>query len=100
MRLGARSLVVDVVMHSPARFSDAVRTAVESQLGAVGPTAVRARFDLRFSSIAMARRYVEVYGDLIAARRPNLGAGLNLGLNDDVSKLRPIGEDRSFAVSA
>ena len=62
--------------------------------------AIRARFDLRFSSIAMARRYVEVYGDLIAARRPNLGAGLNLGLNDDVSKLRRIGEDRSFAVSA
>ena len=25
---------------------------------------------------------------------------LNLGLNDDVSKLRRIGEDRSFAVSA
>lgn len=62
--------------------------------------AIRARFDLRFSSVAMARRYVEVYGDLIAARRPNLGAGLNLGLNDDVSKLRRIGEDRSFAVSA
>ena len=62
--------------------------------------AIRARFDLRFSSIAMARRYVEVYGDLIAARRQNLGAGLNLGLNDDVSKLRRIGEDRSFAVSA
>lgn len=62
--------------------------------------AIRARFDLRFSSVAMARRYVEVYGDLIAARRPNLGAGLKLGLNDDVSKLRRIGEDRSFAVSA
>ncbi len=49
VRLGARSLVVDVVMQAPARFSDAVRTAVESQLGAVGPTAVRARFDLRES---------------------------------------------------
>lgn len=49
LRLGARSLVVDVVMQAPARFSDAVRTAVESQLGAVGPTAVRARFDLRES---------------------------------------------------
>ena len=41
--------------------------------------AIRARFDLRFSSVAMARHYVEVYGDLIAARRPNLGAGLKLG---------------------
>ena len=29
-----------------------------------------------------------------------MGAGLKLGLNDDVSKLRRVGEDRSFAVSA
>ncbi|WP_439477732.1 glycosyltransferase family 4 protein [Brevundimonas sp.] len=31
--------------------------------------AIRARFDLRFSSTAMARRYLDVYGDLLA-RRP------------------------------
>lgn len=52
LRLGARSLVVDVVMQAPSRFSDAVREAVESQLGAVGPTAVRARFDVRESGEA------------------------------------------------
>ena len=31
--------------------------------------AIRARFDLRFSATAMARRYLDVYGDLLA-RRP------------------------------
>lgn len=31
--------------------------------------AIRARFELRFSSTAMARRYLDVYGDLLA-RRP------------------------------
>jgi len=56
---------------------------------------VRARFDLRFSAAAMARRYLDVYGDLLA-RRPFAGAALN----DVVKPLRPIGEDRSFAAIA
>lgn len=49
LRLGARALVVDVVMQAPGRFSDQVRAALESQLAAVGPAAVRARFDARES---------------------------------------------------
>lgn len=56
--------------------------------------AIRARFELRFSAVAMARRYLDVYGDLLA-RRPFAEAPLN----DVVTPLRPP-EDRSFAASA
>jgi glycosyltransferase involved in cell wall biosynthesis len=57
--------------------------------------AVRARFDLRFSSTAMARRYLDVYGDLLA-RRPFAQAPLA----DVVTPLRARDEDRSFAAIA
>ena len=53
--------------------------------------AIRARFDLRFSATAMARRYLDVYGDLLA-RRPFAEEPLA----DVVTPLRPH-EDRSFA---
>ena len=56
--------------------------------------AVRARFELRFSATAMARRYLDVYGDLLA-KRPFAEAPLD----DVVTPLRPL-EDKSFAVSA
>ena len=46
LRLGARSLLVDVVMQAPGRFSAAVRDAVESELGRLRAVSVRARFDL------------------------------------------------------
>ena len=49
LRLGARSLVLDVVVQAPNRFSGEVRDAVESQLTALRPAAVRARFHLRES---------------------------------------------------
>jgi len=52
--------------------------------------AIRARFDLRFSATAMARRYLDVYGDLLA-RRP-FAEQL---LNDVVTSLRAH-EGRSF----
>ena len=54
--------------------------------------AVRARFELRFSATAMARRYLDVYGDLLA-KRPYGEAVIS-----DV--VVPLHEDRSFAVSA
>ena len=47
LRLGARSLVIDVVMQAPDRFSGEVRSAVESELTGLRPAAVRARFHLR-----------------------------------------------------
>lgn len=53
--------------------------------------AIRAHFDLRFSSTAMARRYLDVYGDLLA-KRPFAEAPLA----DVVTPLRPL-EDRVFA---
>jgi len=53
--------------------------------------AIRARFDLRFSATAMARRYLDVYGDLLA-RRPFAQPAQD----DVVTSLRPL-EDRSFA---
>lgn len=56
--------------------------------------AIRARFELRFSSTAMARRYLDVYGNLLA-RRPFAEAPLA----DVVTALRP-SEDRSFAAIA
>lgn len=51
--------------------------------------AIRARFELRFSATAMARRYLDVYGDLLA-RRP-----FAANLADDV--VMPLREPRSFA---
>ena len=49
VRLGARSLVLDVVVQAPDRFSGEVRSALESHLTGVRPAAVRARFHLRES---------------------------------------------------
>ncbi len=47
LRIAARTLVVDVVMQAPERFSSAVRLALEAELPAARPAVVRARFDLR-----------------------------------------------------
>ncbi len=55
--------------------------------------AIRARFDLRFSATAMARRYLDVYGDLLAKR-----AFAEEPLDDVVTPLRPF-EDRSFSAA-
>ena len=54
--------------------------------------AIRARFDLRFSATAMARRYLDVYGDLLA-RRPF--AAHVLGGGRPRPRIAP--EGRSFA---
>ncbi|RZJ16319.1 MAG: glycosyltransferase family 4 protein [Brevundimonas sp.] len=58
--------------------------------------AIRARFDLRFSATAMARRYLDVYGDLLA-RRPFAAPSLT-----DVAEppLVVANEPRSFAALA
>ncbi|MEJ6790041.1 glycosyltransferase family 4 protein [Brevundimonas sp. BR2-1] len=55
--------------------------------------AIRARFDLRFSATAMARRYLDVYGDLLA-KRPFAEEPLA----DVVTPLRGL-EGRSFAAN-
>jgi LacI family transcriptional regulator len=50
LRLGARTLMLDVVVQAPPRFSSAVRQALEAELPTARPAAVRARFHLRESA--------------------------------------------------
>lgn len=66
--------------------------AAADRAGSLDREAIRARFELRFSATAMARRYLDVYGDLLA-RRPFAEPVLS-----DV--VVPLHEDRSFAASA
>jgi len=68
--------------------------AATARAGMLDREAIRARFELRFSATAMARSYLDVYGDL-QARRPFMEAALP----DIVTPLRP-GEGRSFAAIA
>ena len=53
--------------------------------------AIREQFDLRFSATAMARRYLDVYADLLA-RRPYAGRADSI-----VVPIRAMEEERSFA---
>jgi LacI family transcriptional regulator len=46
LRLGGRTLLIDLVMQAPSRFSGAVRAALESSLPGLRPAVLRARFDL------------------------------------------------------
>lgn len=46
IRLGGRTFVIDLVMQAPARFSSAVRAALEGELPGLRPAVIRARFDL------------------------------------------------------
>jgi glycosyltransferase involved in cell wall biosynthesis len=82
---GATGYLVDTVEH-------AVAAAGRAHL--LDREAIRARFELRFSATAMARRYLDVYGDLLA-RRPFAGEAPA----DTVTPLRPY-EDRSFITLA
>lgn len=50
LRLGGRTFVVDLVMQAPARFTSAVRQALEAELPTLRPANFRARFDLRESA--------------------------------------------------
>jgi LacI family transcriptional regulator len=47
VRLTGRTFLVDVVMQAPARFTSAVRRALEAELPALRPAVFRARFHLR-----------------------------------------------------
>jgi LacI family transcriptional regulator len=46
LRLNGRRYLIDVVMQTPQRFSDAFRAAVEAELPSFAPAMVRARFHL------------------------------------------------------
>jgi LacI family transcriptional regulator len=47
LRLGAKTLVLDVVIHAPGRFTENARTALEHELPGLRPATVRARFHAR-----------------------------------------------------
>lgn len=44
LRLGTRTHLIDVVVNSPQRFTDAVRAALEAELPAMRPAVLRSRF--------------------------------------------------------
>ena len=46
LRLNGRRYLIDVVMQTPERFSDAFRAAIEAELPAFAPAMLRARFHL------------------------------------------------------
>lgn len=68
--------------------------AAADRVGLLDREAVRARFDLRFSATAMARRYLDVYGDILA-RRPYGETQIDV---DNV--IRIPAEPRSFGARA
>ncbi|MFI6576190.1 LacI family DNA-binding transcriptional regulator [Nocardiopsis sp. NPDC050513] len=47
VRLGGRTFMIDIVMHTPERFSSAVRAALEAELPSLHPAVVRSRFHFR-----------------------------------------------------
>ena len=86
----------DELTHAQNAFAAAqsqLAAALAAQAQALDREAIRARFDLRFSATAMARRYLDVYGDLLA-RRPFAAHVL------DNAPIRPLREERSFAIGA
>ena len=79
VRLGARSLVLDVVVQAPNRFSGEVRAALESQLTGLRPASMRARFDLRESGTV--EDVVATLDDI--GRRGRTSHGVLLKVPDD-----------------
>ena len=79
LRLAARTLLLDVVVQAPSRFSSAVRSALEDELPALRPAAVRARFHLRENADVDAA--VEVLDGL--GRRGRVCHGVVLKAPDD-----------------
>ncbi|WP_128378199.1 LacI family DNA-binding transcriptional regulator [Streptomyces cavernae] len=47
VRIGGRTFMIDIVMQTPARFSSAVRDALEAELPSLHPAVVRSRFHFR-----------------------------------------------------
>jgi LacI family transcriptional regulator len=46
VRLGGRTFMIDVVMQAPARFTAAIKVALEAELPALRPAVIRSRFHL------------------------------------------------------
>ncbi|HET7800576.1 MAG TPA: LacI family DNA-binding transcriptional regulator [Humibacillus xanthopallidus] len=87
LRLAARTLLLDVVIQAPSRFSSAVRSALEDELPALRPAAVRARFHLRENADVGAA--VELLDGL--GRRGRVCHGVVLKAPDDPAVAAAIG---------
>ena len=96
LRLAARSLLLDVVIQAPSRFSSAVRSALEEELPALRPAAVRARFHLRENADVEAA--VELLDSL--GRRGRVCHGVVLKAPDDPAVAAAVGRlaDRGIPV--
>ena len=87
LRLAARTLLLDVVVQAPSRFSSAVRAALEDELPALRPAAVRARFHLRENADVDAA--VELLDGL--GRRGRVSHGVVLKAPDDPAVAAAVG---------
>src|SRR6476620_2237879 len=87
LRLAAHTLVLDVVVQAPSRFSSAVRSALEDERPALRPAAVRARFHLRENADVDAA--VEVLNGL--GRRGRVSHGVVLKAPDDPAVAAAVG---------
>ncbi|MBZ4019804.1 LacI family DNA-binding transcriptional regulator [Streptomyces purpurogeneiscleroticus] len=54
VRIGGRTFMMDIVMQAPARFSTAVRNALEAELPSLQPAVMRSRFHFRETGPASA----------------------------------------------
>lgn len=88
LRLAARTILLDVVIQAPSRFSSAVRSALEDELPALRPAAVRARFHLRENADVDAA--LEVLDGL--GRRGRVCHGVVLKAPDDPRVAAAIGQ--------
>lgn len=79
VRLGGVTLVLDLVIQAPERFSTQVRVALERELPALRPATMRAR--THTSEVADAAAVVEVLDRI--ARRPQAAGGVILKAPDD-----------------
>jgi glycosyltransferase involved in cell wall biosynthesis len=85
--------VREVVDHGETGFIvDSIEGAVEAirQLESIDRRQVRATFERRFSSLGMARRYVDLYRQLLAERPVQLMPGNGAVLDRDGASVQPL----------
>ena len=88
LRLVGRRYLIDVVMQTPQRFSDAFRAAVEAELPAFAPAMVRARFHL-WESGSTAQMADAEFRRLVLAIRSATGIEALVWLTDIAGLSRP-----------
>ena len=91
LRLTGRTFMIDVVMHTPDRFSSAVRSALELALPSLRPAVIRARFEFREK--ARPTEIVKILDDI--RRRGSMGVILKASdlpeISEAVSRLYDAG---------